>query len=69
MRFSYFPLQFTAKAPFGQTVCKMATEAETPKQDWLSKQDLEKIGVENLNPLTEEVSTNLLLHLLWSLLI
>ncbi|GMR36175.1 hypothetical protein PMAYCL1PPCAC_06370, partial [Pristionchus mayeri] len=40
---------------FGQTVCKMATEAEAPKQDWLSKQDLEKIGVDNLNPLTEEV--------------
>lgn len=33
----------------------MATEAEAPKQDWLSKQDLEKIGVANLNPLTEEV--------------
>lgn len=45
----------------------MATEAETPKQDWLSKQDLEKIGVENLNPLTEEVSTNFLRHLLFSI--
>ncbi|CCD69906.1 protein-synthesizing GTPase [Caenorhabditis elegans] len=34
----------------------MASEAEKDKcQSWLAKQDLDKVGVDNLNPLTEEV--------------
>ena len=43
----------------------MAATETDQAQNWLAKQDLDKIGAENLNPLTEEAS--FYLHFLWLL--